>query len=179
MKKIIRLTEGDLHRIIKDVTNKSLNEMSEEEHDAAMKEMESFMNQDEEPEVGIFWFLPEEGKLFDVKSIPISAIKKGNNTINKLHKDIWNKNSYRDKAAGKKDSIYYGDYTQIPRGIVWYNADNHTFKVTVGHWIQQYQNILTPLIISEFNLPNFSYEIDDHWDLGHGWSEHNLDTFTK
>ncbi|MCM1531087.1 MAG: hypothetical protein NC048_05455 [Bacteroides sp.] len=44
----------------------------------------------------------------------------------------------------------------------------------MGHWIEQYEKILPPLLQEEFNLKEFSYDIDIHWDLGHGWTEHNF-----
>jgi len=143
-----------------------------------MSEMASFEGVKNEPSVGIFWFLPEEGDLFDVSAVPVSSLKKGLNTIPKLHKNVWAKNFYKAKAKGLTDSIYFKDYTQIPRGRVWYDRTANTFKVTVGSWYEKYEDILTPLLMIEFNLTEFKYEVDSHWELGHGWSEHDFAVYT-
>ena len=55
--------------------------------------------------------------------------------------------------------------------------------MNVGTWINGEINgkkcidkdKLRELIIDEFNLPdNFSFRIDHHWDIGHGWPEENI-----
>jgi len=141
--------------------------MPRELHEEVMSEMASYDGNAFEPQVGIFWLDVENEELFDVKAIPISSLREGINTITVLHKDIWAKNYYRAKARGKSDSIYMRDYTQIPRGRVFYNRKTNTFKVKVGHWIDQYEAMLTPLIREEFNLKSFEYDID-------GWGERDF-----
>jgi len=136
--------------------------MTDRERDDLMSEMASFEDIKDEPSVGIFWFSPEEKEVFDVSSVPVSTLKPGLNTIPKLHKNVWAKNYYRAKAKGLTDSIYFTDYTQIPRGRVWYDRQTESFKVTVGSWYKEYEQILTPLLKTEFNLDDFKYEIDSH-----------------
>lgn len=152
----------------------SVKELNSEEHQAVIEEMAAFDGNAFEPQVGIFWFNTEELELFDVKSLPVSSLPKNLTTINVLQKDVWAKNYFRAKARGKTESVYYGDYTQIPRGRIFYDEDTKSFSVKVGHWIEQYNEILTQLIKEEFNLPEFVFDIDEHWDLGHGWSEHDF-----
>lgn len=144
-----------------------------------MQEMASYDGMAFEPAVGIFWFDPEKGELFDVRSIPVSAMTGMMTTIKVLHKDIWAKNYFRAKAKGQTDSIYFTDYTQIPRGRIFYSPSTKTFSVKVGHWVEDYKEVLTPLLQDEFNLPTVEYDIDSHWDLGHGWSEHNFNMDVK
>jgi len=153
--------------------------MTEVERKSLMKEMASFEEIKDEPSVGIFWFSPEKQDLFDVSSVPVSTLKNGLNTIPKLHKNVWAKNYYKAKAKGLKDSIYFTDYTQIPRGRVWYDRKTGEFKITVGSWYKQYEQILTPLLQIEFNLTEFKYEVDSHWELGHGWSEHDFTVYAE
>ena len=38
----------------------------------------------------------------------------------------------------------------------------------------EYEQLLTPLIKDEFNLTDFRYDIDSHWNIGQGWSEHDF-----
>ena len=153
--------------------------MSGEERERVMAEMASYDGLAFEPSVGIFWYAPERQELFDVRSLPVSALPGRMTTINVLHKNIWTKNYFRAKARGLTDSIYYSDYTQIPRGRVFYSPSTNTFSVKVGHWIEDCKDILTPLLQEEFNLADFDYDIDIHWDLGHGWSEHNFNIDVK
>ena len=144
------------------------------EHARLIDEMRVFDGGALEPAVGIFWYNPEEDELFDVHQVPISALHKGLRTINVLHKDVWAKAYFRAKAKGKTDSIYFTDYTQIPRGRVFYEPATKQFTVKVGDWIDEYEQLLTPLIKDEFNLTDFRYDIDSHWNIGQGWSEHDF-----
>jgi len=141
---------------------------------AVMEEMASFDGNAFEPQVGIFWLDTEKEELFDVRAVPVASLREGISTIAVLHKDIWAKNYYRAKARGNTDSIYLKDYTQIPRGRVFVNRSDGKFSVKVGHWIDDYEAMLTPLIREEFNIQTFEYDIDEHWDLGNGWSEHDF-----
>lgn len=134
--------------------------MSDEERKSVMEEMASYDGLAFEPSVGIFWFDPEKGELFDVKSLPVSALTGKMTTINVLHKNIWTKNYFRAKAKGLQDSIYYTDYTQIPRGRIFYSPSTGKFSVKVGSWIEEHKEVLTPLLKDEFNLIEVEYDID-------------------
>lgn len=50
------------------------------------------------------------------------------------------------------------------------------YIVKVGEWINDVdKERFSEMIQDEFNLPdNFQFEIDEHWNLGHGWSEENM-----
>ena len=59
------------------------------------------------------------------------------------------------------------------------NSDGTLF-VAVGSWIEgkiHNEVVLDPefvreLIIDEFNLPDdVEFKVDEHWNIGHGWSE--------
>jgi len=45
------------------------------------------------------------------------------------------------------------------------------FIVLVGHWAEPIQEEFTDLIEEEFALPYFEFVYDEHWDLGHDWSD--------
>ena len=50
-------------------------------------------------------------------------------------------------------------------------ASEHGFKVFTGSWIKKFPECKT-LIIDEFQLPNnVEFIQDEHWDIGHGWSD--------
>ena len=150
-------------------------DMKETEYYNLMKDFEA---EEIEPMVGIFWYLPEEHRLFEVYASSLSQSKmvNGRTTYHKLHKTIWQAKKCRDRAKGKEKSVYYQDYTQLPRGRVFY--DNGKFIVKVGSWYKPYEAELRELVEDAFNLPdNFIFEIGKHWELGHGWNEDQLNDF--
>jgi hypothetical protein len=136
----------------------------------AIQEMMHYF--DPKAEVGLFWYHPTDKELFEVHSIPAAtAHKAGQLTFPKLHKDIWSKLRYRARDRKKKgltyDPIYLADYTQVPRGRVFFK--DNKFYVFVGDWIT---DAIKKLIIKQFNLQKCDviFKIDVHWNLGHGWS---------
>ena len=126
------------------------------------------MDSDKEPSVGIFWYLPEKHDLFEVYSkVPPST--EGIHTIHKLHRDVWKKAKFRAKARGEKDSIYYQDYTKIPRGRIF--CKDGKFVVAVGSWYKKYEEELTNLLKDYFDLEEFDFEVIEYFELGHNGGE--------
>ena len=142
------------------------------DHNEMIQEMKKYFS--EEPEVSIFWYDEDNMELFEIHSLPVSQLKVGQATFPKLHKTIWQKlkmKTIEKKNSGKEyNSIYLNDYTQIPRGRIFYQ--NNVFYVVTGKWITDY---VKDLIIDEFHLQNQTVEFkyDSHWDIGHGWSSEN------
>lgn len=126
------------------------------------------MDSDKEPSVGIFWYLPEKHVLFRVYS-ELPPNTKEIYTTPRLHRDVWKKAKFRAKARGEKDSIYYQDYTKIPRGRVFYNKGK--FTVAVGSWYKKYEEELTELIRDYFDLEEFDFEVIEYFELGHNGGE--------
>ena len=116
--------------------------------------MKGFEAEEIEPMVGIFWYLPEEHRLFEVYASALSQSKmvNGHTTYSKLHKTIWQAKKCRDRAKGKETSVYYQDYTRIPRGRIFY--DNGKFIVKVGSWYKQYEDELRELVANELIAKN-------------------------
>jgi len=136
-----------------------------------MDSMRANFNNQDVPNVGIFWFSPKSQELFGIAKIPTCDRQfdfRGLKTISTLHKDFWTKQYHKDKALGRP-TAFHGDYTQTPRGRVWEQKDVG-FIVTVGEWFKDYP-IAKKLIQIEFDLPESTeYRIDDHWNIGSGWS---------
>ncbi|MDR0206632.1 MAG: hypothetical protein LBI45_05190 [Bacteroidales bacterium] len=126
---------------------------------------------DKKAEVGIFWYHPLLEDLFEIHSMPATSLKKEELTYPKLHKTIWQELHYSTINKKKKglpyDPIYLSDYTQIPRGRIYFIEGE--FYVKVGSWIT---DKIKKMIINKFNLKKCTvvFEIDIHWELGHGWS---------
>ncbi|MBQ9471240.1 MAG: hypothetical protein IJU72_09870 [Bacteroidales bacterium] len=99
----------------------------------------------------------------------------GRATIGKLHKSYWQKQHHRAVAKGDERSIFYQErnYTMIPRGCVFLDEVSERFYVCVGSWLHDVnEEQFRVLLEDEFNLPiDFDLVVDEHWDLGHGWSE--------
>lgn len=142
-------------------------------NNSAIQTMQKDMNIQDDIMVGSFWYDKDNDELFGIDQIPANSrnyydsvqfgAKVRTGPI--LHQTRWKK-----EAIKKKDKRFSGDYTLIPRGRVFDYEDIGPVVFT-GKWINQYPQA-KKLIINEFNLPSDTifYE-DDHWDIGHGWSE--------
>lgn len=144
-----------------------------ESHKAAIDEMKNFFESNK-PQLGIFWFNPVGMFLFGVGKMDADAcLAENHNTYPKLHKTFWQKQHHRARAKNDVESMYFEEhnYTMIPRGRLFYIDGK--FIVKVGEWINDVDLAqFSELIQDEFNLPDdFQFEIDEHWNLGHGWSE--------
>lgn len=141
---------------------------------AAMEVMINSFDEQEEPSVGPFWYDPKKKELYGyimalAKDRPFyfsSSWKKEVRTGSALHKSIWEREFFRHK-----DKRFTGDYTLRPRGRV-FEFKNEGFKVMVGNWINDYPEAKEE-ILYVFQLPKDKTEfvIDEHWDIGRGWSQ--------
>ena len=150
-------------------------EYSSSEDINALKELmaENIKHQDD-GEVGIFWYDEENDDLFGVRSANVNDVPfyKSNlfngkevKTCRPLHYKVWEKEYYRGK-----DKRFQGDYTLVPRGRIFFVKDEG-FVAVVGDWIDEYPQAKAT-ILYEFNLPdNTEFRVDEHWNLGHGWSD--------
>ncbi len=136
-----------------------------------MYDLMKVLDNENAPKVGIFWYLPEENELFGVNSAEISGLKEvnGNITYPVLHKTFWQKQKHRAIAKGQKDSIFLKDYTQIPRGRIFYHDGK--FTVMVGSWYKEHEDNLRELIKEEFDLDDFDFKIGECLELGNDWDE--------
>ena len=152
---------------------RKIRKADKESHDAAIKEMSKFF-ESEKPQLGIFWFNPEKWFLFGISKMDADeCLSQNHNTYPKLHKTFWQKQHYRARARDDKDSMYYEEhnYTMIPRGRIFYIDGKYIVKV--GDWFEGLDvQRFSDLVQDEFNLPDdFEFELDEHWNLGRGWSE--------
>jgi hypothetical protein len=148
-------------------------EMSAAEHDDCMQIMKDNMDLQSEPKLGIFWYDEINDELFGVTRIEAMDVPfpdgKDKKTVRTLHRDWWKKQEMRVKAGRERNPVFLRNYTQIPRGRLFQNRDG-SFEVMCGSWINDH---IIELVIEEFDLQNEMVKtvIDEHWELGHGWSE--------
>ena len=141
---------------------------------AAIEAMIDSFNEQDEPMVGPFWYDPIKKEVYGhivalAKDRPFyysHSWKKEVKTGSALHKSIWEREFFRHK-----DKRFSGDYTQKPRGSVFEFKDEG-FKVFVGEWINDYPEAKEEILYA-FQLPrdNTEFVVDEHWDIGHGWSQ--------
>ena len=152
-----------------DEKDHNITNTTQKEHNGIIEAMRPYLNDEEKPQIGIFWYDEKENDFFGVNSLDYDEVQEINNrrTYPKLHKTVWQKQRHRGK-----DKHYLGDYTMVPRGRV--NYENGEFVVYVGNWIDNYSKDVSELLTDYFNLNRFRFKKDIHWDLGHGWSEEDV-----
>jgi len=130
-----------------------------------IEDMRSFNDQNP-PSVGFFWYDPKTNELFGVQSIGANqtSFNNGRRTLRKTHREYWQKEKHRSS----KDRRIQGDYTMTPRGRV-YQFQDGSFKVYVGSWITKYLHKVEKLVKEEFNINEFNFVIEKHWEIGTGW----------
>lgn len=142
---------------------------TQEEHDAAIALMRTFMNSG--PCVGIFWYDFVGYELFGVSKIEPRYVTTENDTITypKSHSTYWKEQHLKAVVKNNTQSVYYKEdnYTKIPRGSIC--LENGVFYIHVGNWIDE-GNIdkeeLRELIIDEFDLPeDVSFRYDAQMDI--------------
>lgn len=159
-------------------TDTNFTALTDKELDEAMRLMESNRGKDQEPQVGIFWYSPQMGDLFGVRSHRVSDYVKpnarsefGTVSCSEMHEDVWKKEYHRQKYKNGGIGPFTGAYEMVPRGRIFYNPDTEVFTIAVGSWIEQYPQAV-PLIVEEFNLSGTTYEVKTahHWDIGQKWN---------
>ena len=157
-----------------------------EEHKETMEMLSQFEDNGKQ-KVGIFWLNYRDNVLFGVMKDDAENYIGDNKigTFPRLHKIFWQKMHHRAVSKNDVESVYYKErnYTMIPRGRVYVREDGSPM-VTVGRWwidgcINGKKVIdiekAREAIADEFNIPDdFEVSIDEHWDIGRGWSEHNF-----
>ncbi|GHU95987.1 hypothetical protein FACS1894156_6430 [Bacteroidia bacterium] len=146
--------------------------MTQEQKTAVMQTMRDSMDEQDKPKVGIFWYDPQTDELFGVTKINAQDLQFDHNglkTVSSLHRDWWKKQQMRAKAKGQLSSIYLADYTKVPRGRIFQTKDE-AFQIMCGSWVNDQ---IVELVTDEFDLQeqSVSVVIDEHWEIGHGWSE--------
>ena len=122
--------------------------------------------------IGIFWYDTEKDNLFGVRMTePVN----NPDVFGTLHRDVWNEehnkcfNQYGELV--EEDSPFRtNDYTLVPRGRVSY--ENGTYKLYIGSWVHDYPNVIE-LVLKTFsiNSDDLVVAVNEHWEIGHGWSE--------
>jgi hypothetical protein len=142
------------------------------------KLMESSLNDEDKPCVGIFWYSPAREECFGVVKAKdgdsnYKYDKDGLASCSELHKYVWAKEyNYRKYHPSDEINLFIGDYRYKPRGRVFYDYEENKYYVMTGHWIYDYPEA-RDVILREFNLNGSPYEfgIGIHWEIGMGYGE--------
>lgn len=151
--------------------------MTSDDYNSIIDTMRHYKDADDKPQIGIFWYSPENDELIDVYLQDFDSVSPNHNgrrISTKIHQKVWEKNYYRARAKGdaKKMAYYEQDYVWRPRGRVNFNEKNDLFEVMIGDWFDSYPSLKRD-IIEMFQLPAAKtvFLKGEHWQLGHGWSE--------
>lgn len=150
---------------------KNVVKATQEEHDAAIALMRTFMDSDK-PKVGIFWYDFVNKSLFGVSKIEAESLSAEGDIIkySQTHEIYWEEQHRRAIAKDNTKSIYYNNdnFRKILRGRVC--LENGTYYVYVGCWINDSDLIdtdkLRELVIDEFDLPEeTTFRYDAQMDM--------------
>ncbi|GHT17952.1 hypothetical protein FACS189429_3230 [Bacteroidia bacterium] len=147
--------------------------MNKEERENMMQLMKDNFEYQEEPKLGIFWYNAAEDVLFGVVKADARDVqfvgKMERKTVSSLHKSWWTKQKMRYRTGREKNKIFETDYAQIPRGRIFQRKADGVFEVMCGSWMNEH---ILDLVTDEFDLQTQKVEtvIDEHWEIGHGWS---------
>jgi hypothetical protein len=146
--------------------------LSASERGVIMSAMSDNFGNQEDPKIGIFWYDETKDELMGVSSTYADEVQfnsNGRKTEKTLHKTWWIKQRERLKSQNRQLGIFAKDYTMIPRGRIFQFNDGH-FELMCGNWINDH---IIEMVKEEFNLQQVSLTvtIDEHWEIGHGWSE--------
>ena len=151
--------------------------MSEEEYNSIIDIMRQYKDAEDKPQIGIFWYSPNNDELMDVYLQDFDSVDlhhNGKRISTKIHQKVWEKNYSRARVKNDKEKLAYyeQDYVSIPRGRVNFNENTGMFEVMTGDWLDNYPSLKNDIII-EFQLPEDRtlFLKGEHWQLGHGWSE--------
>jgi hypothetical protein len=150
--------------------------MSEEERNDVMDSMSENLDSQNEPQVGIFWYIGESHSLFGVNKAYASELQfdeRGLKTTNLLHRTWWQKQKNRLASKGEKLGVFQKSCTMVPRGRIFQREDG-TFQMMCGSWIDEQKKSadeIEELVKEEFELNSVPFEriIDKHWEIGQGW----------
>ena len=188
---IMKLLDSKISKIVKRTIREILGEDTEKKQTqepeiqtvdpARMKDMmdamDSNLENQENPKVGIFWYSPKIKDVFGVVAVDAYAqaeIEKRNAvSCKELHKYVWKKKYNYYKYHGGND-LFVGDYKYTPRGRVFYLPKDNEFDIMVGSWINKNPEAIER-IKEAFDLNgeglNVKVKIGIHWEIGMGYGE--------
>lgn len=154
----------------------SLKDVSEEMYRKALNTMDSNLDEQNKPKVGIFWYSPQIDELFGVIAIDAATAPKsgdGLRTCKELHKYVWKK-QYNYSKFHNENTPFHGDYKYTPRGRIFYDDELDIYHVMVGAWMNDYPSVRQK-IKEAFNLTDSKlhvvFERGIHWEIGMGYGE--------
>lgn len=140
------MTKKNKHIIIRDTT--------EEEHRRTIEAMEPFLEIQDKPKIGIFFYDANLNVLYGVVAVLLESLAKNQGelmTVRTTHHEIWDKGVRKQKEKYNREGPFQGEYENAFRGYVAYNPCDDVFELHVGDWFNKYPEALNE-IIEEFDL---------------------------
>lgn len=178
--KIKKIVHEAIEKVLsgKTETPTGIETVSDEQMADMMDFMDSNMDEQNSPKVGIFWYSPRIKDVFGVVAYDAKyqcEVEKNRDNVSckELHKYVWKKQfNYWKYHGGSK--LFVGDYKDTPRGRIFYNRQNDEFSIMVGSWIDEYPEAIEK-IKEAFDLngqnTNVSVKKGIHWEIGMGYGD--------
>ena len=130
-----------------------IRDTTEEEHRRTIEAMEPFLNIQDSPKIGIFFYDANLNVLYGVVTVLLEGLAKNQDglvAVRTSHREIWEK-GMRKQQKYKGEGPFKGGYENTLRGYVAYNTCGNVFEPHVGKWFEKYPEVLNE-IIEEFDL---------------------------
>lgn len=131
-----------------------IRDTTEEEHRRAIEMMESFLEIQDNPKVGTFFYDPNGNVLYGVLALLPEGLAKNQDelmTVRTTQREIWDKGMLKQQQKYNGEGPFKGEYENTLRGFVAYNLSDNMFELHVGDWFNKYPEALDG-IIEEFDL---------------------------
>jgi len=108
--------------------------------------------------VGVFWIstLLTVDIIYDIEEYSEKNNTEPLVTYSKQHKDVWDKLS-KEQYGGKYSSY---NYNTLPRGRVWYDAEEKKYEVVFYRGSKDFINTMLPKIKELFRIEKADARID-------------------
>lgn len=134
------------HIIIRDTT--------EEEHRQTIETMERFLDIQDKPKIGVFFYDATLNVLYGVVAVLLESLAKNQDelmTVRTTHREIWDKKVRKQQDKLDGEGPFKGEYEKALRGYVAFNPSENIFELHIGKWFEKYTEALNE-IIEEFDL---------------------------
>ena len=138
-----------------------IRETTEEEHRQTIETMERFLDIQDNPKVGVFFYDPNLKVLYGVVALLLENLinnQEGLVTVRTSHREIWDKAVRKQQEKYNGEGPFQGEYENALRGYVAYNPCDNVFECHVGDWFNKYPEALDG-IIEEFDLSGCNHRV--------------------
>ena len=131
------MTKKNKHIIIREST--------EEEHRQTIEAMEPFLEIQDKPKIGVFFYDANLNVLYGVVAVLLESLAKNQGelmTVRTTHREIWDKEVRKQQDKLDGEGPFKGEYENSLRGYIAFNPSENIFEVHIGNWFEKYPEAL-------------------------------------